>query len=101
LHTVSEGDGPVNAIDNAVRKALLPMYKEIENFRLNDFKVRILDSKSATAAKVRVTIETTNGSKVWDTVGVSENIIEASYMAILDSVNYGLLISSAKPCMKK
>ena len=92
LHTVSEGDGPVNALDKAIRKALLPIYKNISNFRLNDFKVRILDSKSGTAAKVRVTIETTDGYNVWDTVGVSENIIEASYMAILDSINYGLMI---------
>ena len=96
LHTVSEGDGPVNALDKAIRKALLPIYKEISNFRLNDFKVRILDSKSGTAAKVRVTIETTDGYNVWDTVGVSENIIEASYMAILDSVNFGLMILNAK-----
>ena len=100
LHTVSEGDGPVNALDNAIRKALLPIYKEISKFRLNDFKVRILDSKSGTAAKVRVTIETTNGFDIWDTVGVSTNIIEASYMAILDSVNYGLLVNSAKPILK-
>ena len=96
LHTVSEGDGPVNALDKAIRKALLPIYKGISKFRLNDFKVRILDSKSGTAAKVRVTIETTDGFSVWDTVGVSENIIEASYMAILDSVNYGLLTISGK-----
>lgn len=95
LHTVSEGDGPVNALDKAIRKALAPIYKEISNFRLNDFKVRILDSKSGTAAKVRVTVETTDGFNVWDTVGVSTNVIEASYMAILDSVNYGLLVSSA------
>ena len=96
LHTVSEGDGPVNALDKAIRKALFPIYKEISNFRLNDFKVRILDSKSGTAAKVRVTIETTDGFNIWDTVGVSENVIEASYMAILDSVNYGLMISKRK-----
>ena len=76
LHTVSEGDGPVNALDKAIRKALFPIYKEISNFRLNDFKVRILDSKSGTAAKVRVTIETTDGFNIWDTVGVSENVIE-------------------------
>ena len=96
LHTVSEGDGPVNALDKAIRKALMPIYKGISNFRLDDFKVRILDSKSGTAAKVRVTVETTDGFNVWDTVGVSENVIEASYMAILDSVNYGLLLISNK-----
>ena len=101
LHTVSEGDGPVNALDKAIRKALAPIYKEISKFRLNDCKVRILDSKSGTAAKVRVTIETTNGFDIWDTVGVSANVIEASYMAILDSVNYGLMVSSAKPISKK
>ena len=96
LHTVSEGDGPVNALDKAIRKALMPIYKGLSKFRLNDFKVRILDSKSGTAAKVRVTIETTDGFNVWDTVGVSENIIEASYMAILDSVNYGLMLIKKK-----
>ena len=96
LHTVSEGDGPVNALDKAIRKALAPIYKEISNFRLSDFKVRILDSKSGTAAKVRVTIETTDGFNVWDTVGVSPNVIEASYMAILDSINYGLMLVNTK-----
>ncbi len=96
LHTVSEGDGPVNALDKAIRKALSPIYREISNFRLSDFKVRILDSKSGTAAKVRVTIETTDGFNVWDTVGVSPNVIEASYMAILDSINYGLMLGNAK-----
>ena len=96
IHTVSEGDGPVNSIDKAIRKALIPIYPEVKLFRLNDFKVRILDSKSGTAAKVRVNIETTDGLNKWDTVGVSENIIQASYCAILDSINFGLLFNKAK-----
>lgn len=92
IHTVCEGDGPVNALDGALRKALTPIYNEINSFKLSDFKVRILDSKAGTAAKVRVHIETTDGFNTWDTLGVSENIIEASYMAILDSINFGLVL---------
>ncbi|MDD3236914.1 MAG: citramalate synthase [Candidatus Gastranaerophilales bacterium] len=94
FHTVSEGEGPVNALDKALRKALAPIYPTVNNFRLKDFKVRILDSTDGTAAQVRVNIETTDGYNKWDTVGVSENIIEASYMAIVDSLQYGLILSS-------
>lgn len=96
IHTVSEGDGPVNALDKALRKALVEKYPEIHNFKLDDFKVRILDSKDATAAQVRVNIESSDGLHKWDTVGVSENIIEASYMAIVDSIYYGLIMQGAK-----
>lgn len=96
IHTVSEGDGPVNALDKALRKALVEKYPEIHNFKLDDFKVRILDSKDATAAQVRVNIESSDGLHKWDTVGVSENIIEASYMAIVDSISYGLIMQGAK-----
>lgn len=92
IHTVSEGDGPVNALDKALRKALCPIYPEVNSYRLHDFKVRILDSSDGTAAQVRVNIETTDGFNKWDTVGVSENIIEASYMAIVDSLLYGLIL---------
>lgn len=91
FHTVSEGSGPVNALDQAVRKALLPLYPEIDNFRLKDFKVRILDGKDGTAAKTRVHIESTNGYSTWDTVGVSVNIVEAAYMSLTDSITFGLL----------
>lgn len=90
IHTVSEGYGPVNSIDKAIRKALKDVYPQINSFKLSDFKVRILDSKSGTAAKVRVNIETTDGKLVWDTVGVNENIIVASFKAIMDSIIYGL-----------
>ena len=90
IHTVSEGYGPVNSIDKAIRKALKDVYPQINSFKLSDFKVRILDSKSGTAAKVRVNIETTDGKTVWDTVGVNENIIVASFKAIMDSIIFGL-----------
>ena len=93
VHTVAEGDGPVNALDIALKKALVDKYPQISTFKLNDFKVRILDSKQGTAAKVRVSIESSDGTNKWDTVGVSENIIEASYGAIVDSITYGLLIN--------
>ena len=75
---------------------LIQKYPQVENIKLNDFKVRILDSKKATAATTRVMIETTDGINKWDTVGVNANIIEASYMAIVDSITYGLILSEAK-----
>ncbi|MCR5261298.1 MAG: citramalate synthase [Candidatus Gastranaerophilales bacterium] len=92
IHTVAEGQGPVNALDTALRKALVEFYPEILKYKLCDFKVRILDSKDGTAAVTRVTVETTDGINKWDTVGVSEDIIEASYMAITDSIMYGLIL---------
>lgn len=92
IHTVSEGDGPVNALDIALKKALIQIYPQIAKIKLDDFKVRILDSKEGTAAKVRVSIESSNGEHKWDTVGVSANIIEASYGAIVDSIFYGLIL---------
>ncbi len=92
IHTVAEGEGPVNALDTALRKALVEFYPEVLKYKLCDFKVRILDSKDGTAAVVRVNIETTDGVNKWDTVGVSEDIIEASYMAITDSIMYGLIL---------
>lgn len=94
IHTVSEGDGPVNALDMALRKALAEKYPCIKKFKLSDFKVRILDSKDGTAATVRVSIESTDGINIWDTVGVSENVITASYNAIADSILYGLILHS-------
>ena len=95
IHTVSEGDGPVNALDKAFRKALKDVFPQIHFYKLNDFKVRILDGADGTAAQVRVNVETTDGFNKWDTVGVSQNIIEASYMAIVDSIVYGLILHSA------
>jgi 2-isopropylmalate synthase len=89
-HTASDGNGPVNALDNALRKALLRFYPEIALIKLVDYKVRVLDEKDGTAAKVRVIIESSDGTETWSTVGVSENIIEASFQALSDSINYKL-----------
>ncbi|MDD3436063.1 MAG: citramalate synthase [Candidatus Gastranaerophilales bacterium] len=93
IHTVSEGDGPVHALDNALRKALSPVYPEIKKFQLADFKVRILDSTGGTGAKTRVQIETSDGYNRWDTVGVSDNVVEAAYLGIVDSILFGLLLN--------
>jgi 2-isopropylmalate synthase len=89
-HAVAEGNGPVNALDSALRKALNRFYPELNDIRLHDFKVRILDEKAGTAAKTRVLIESGDDSRKWGTVGVSENIIEASWQALVDSVDYKL-----------
>lgn len=91
VHTAAEGDGPVNALDNALRKALNDFFPEIAEMHLTDYKVRVLDGTEGTAAKVRVLIESANGREKWSTVGVSENIIEASWQALVDSINYMLL----------
>jgi len=88
--TVAEGDGPVNALDKALRKALHRFYPEISKVHLTDFRVHILDPQEATAAKTRVLIESSDGQESWGTVGVSENIIEASWEALVDSVEYKL-----------
>lgn len=90
---VGEGDGPVNAIDTALRKALILFYPSLNKIRLTDYKVRVLDTTEATAAKVRVHIESTDGEKVWGTVGVSTNIIEASLFALIDSIENFLYIN--------
>jgi 2-isopropylmalate synthase len=96
-HTAAEGDGPVNALDNALRKALKNFYPTLSEMHLSDFKVRVLDEKAATAAKVRVLIESQDEKDSWGTVGVSENIIEASWQALVDSVEYKLLKDRLKP----
>ncbi len=90
-HTASEGDGPVNALDNALRKALTKFYPTLAQMHLTDFKVRVLDEKDGTAAKVRVLIQSQDEDEDWSTIGVSENIIEASWQALVDSVEYKLL----------
>ena len=90
-HTASEGDGPVNALDNALRKALERFYPELKSMSLTDFKVRVIDATQGTAAKVRVLIESRDKKDEWGTVGVSENIIEASWQALVDSIEYKLL----------
>jgi 2-isopropylmalate synthase len=93
LHTAAEGNGPVNALDNALRKALLGYYPQLANFHLSDYKVRILDSDHGTEAVTRVLIDTRNSTTRWSTVGASTNIIEASWRALADSVEYGLMVA--------
>lgn len=90
-HTASEGVGPVNALDNALRKSLTPFYPEIDDMHLSDYKVRVINANAATSAKVRVLIESSDEKKTWNTVGVSENIIEASWQALTDSISYYLM----------
>jgi 2-isopropylmalate synthase len=89
--TAGEGDGPVNALDIALRKALERFYPALKSVRLSDFKVRVLNSADATAAKVRVLIESTDGTDAWTTVGVSTDVIEASWIALVDSIEYKLI----------
>ncbi len=95
-HTSSEGDGPINALDNALRKALKGFYPSVSKMHLSDFKVRVLDAKEGTAAKVRVLIQSQDEHDSWTTVGVSENIIEASWQALVDSIEYKLLKDGRK-----
>lgn len=89
-HEVAEGDGPVNALDAALRKALNGTFAGLADMRLIDYKVRVVNGEAGTAAKIRVIIESTDGSDVWGTIGVSENIIEASWLALVDAVEYKL-----------
>jgi 2-isopropylmalate synthase len=91
MHTVADGNGPVNALDSALRKALVDVYPELASIKLVDYKVRILDGENATAATTRVLIDTRQGNKSWSTVGASTNIIEASWQALTDSMEYALL----------
>ncbi len=91
IHTAADGNGPVNALDAALRKALSPIYAELNEFQLVDYKVRILDGNNGTAATTRVLIDTRNSSRRWSTVGASANIIEASWIALADSLEYGLM----------
>jgi 2-isopropylmalate synthase len=93
MHTAAEGHGPVDALNLALRKALTDTYPELNKVHLEDYKVRILDGRAATQAKTRVMIESTDGETTWSTVGVSENIISASYDALIDSIEYMLLRS--------
>jgi len=88
--TVAEGDGPVHALDGAMRKALLHFYPELADIHLTDFKVRVVNVKEGTAAKVRVLVESQAHEDTWSTIGVSTNIIEASWQALVDAVEYGL-----------
>lgn len=90
-HTVGEGDGPVNALDHALRAALEPFYPALKEMTLTDYKVRVLDASAGTAAKVRVLIESRDHKQEWSTMGVSTNLIEASWLALVDAVEYKLL----------
>jgi 2-isopropylmalate synthase len=87
----AEGNGPVNALDNALRKALLRWFPQLERVHLTDYKVRVLDTQHGTEAVTRVLIDSTDGDTTWTTIGVNENIIEASWQALLDSIHFGLL----------
>jgi 2-isopropylmalate synthase len=95
-HTASDGNGPVHALNLATKKALTRFFPEIEGIHLTDYKVRVLDAKEGTAAKVRVLVESTDGAESWTTVGVSANVIEASWRAIIDSLLYKLVFLREK-----
>jgi 2-isopropylmalate synthase len=97
MHTAADGNGPVNALDAAVRKALLPFYPGLAGVHLTDYKVRILDGEAGTAAQTRVLIDSATSERAWSTVGSSPNIIEASWQALADSLEYALLNGSAHP----
>lgn len=101
VHTAAVGVGPVNALDNALRKALERFYPALAEMRLVDYKVRVLPAGLATASKVRVLIETTDGKDAWGTVGVSDNIIEASWQALIDSIDYKLFKDEKKRRKRK
>ncbi len=101
VHTAAEGVGPVNALDKALRKALVNFYPEISNIYLVNYKVRVLNGKDGTAARVRVLIESSNGDESWGTVGVSSNIIEASWQALVDSIQHGIKIARENKEVKK
>jgi len=96
-HTAALGNGPVNALDNAVRKALEKFYPQLREMELVDYKVRVLSAGHGTGAQVRVLIESGDATDRWGTVGLSENIVEASWQALADSINYKLLKDEQKP----
>jgi 2-isopropylmalate synthase len=91
IHTAAEGDGPVNALDMALRKALLQFYPSLSQVKLVDYKVRILEESTGTESQVRVLIESSDGVNEWHTVGGSTNIIEASWLALADGLEWWLL----------
>jgi len=91
VHTAGDGNGPVNALDTALRKALQEHYPQLESMHLVDYKVRVLDASEGTKAAVRVLIQTDDDRRSWGTVGAHENIIEASWQALTDSIVYGLI----------
>ncbi len=89
-HAVSEGEGPVNALDGALRKALTSHFPRLDEMKLVDYKVRVINARAGTAARVRVVIESQDRDAVWGTVGVSENVIEASWLALVDAFDHKL-----------
>jgi 2-isopropylmalate synthase len=101
VHTAAEGNGPVNAVDGALRKALVGHYPALEGIHLVDYKVRILDGESATAARTRVVIESSGPAGAWSTVGSHTNIIAASVAALTDSLEYGLWKADARPALRR
>ena len=88
--TAAEGNGPVNALDHALRKALMKFYPQIAEMNLVDFKVRIVEGSEGKAARVKVLLDSRDGREMWSTIGVSENIIDASWQALVDSIQYKL-----------
>lgn len=97
LHTAADGNGPVNALDSALRKALEPAYPAIRRIKLIDYKVRVLNERAGTAAKVRVLVTSSENGRSWGTIGVSTNIIEASWRALVDSIEFGLMQAGVAP----
>ena len=91
MHTAAEGNGPVSALDNALRKALIEFYPGLSRVRLTDYKVRVVNEESGTGAVVRVVIESADDRNVWNTVGASSNILEASWSALADSLEWWLI----------
>jgi 2-isopropylmalate synthase len=91
IMTAAEGNGPVNALDLAIKKALVEFFPSLAEVTLTDYKVRVLNSRAATAATVRVIIESSDGDNHWTTLGVSSDVIEASLLALIDSIDYKLL----------
>jgi len=96
LLAVAEGNGPVNALDAALRKAVGSAYPELARVHLTDYRVRVLDTAAGTGAITRVLIDSTDGDRTWSTIGVSDNIIEASWQALSDSIVLGLLYHRAE-----
>ncbi|GAI82632.1 unnamed protein product, partial [marine sediment metagenome] len=97
IHTAAEGNGPVDALDAAMRKSLVVFYPRLEAVRLVDYKVRVIEGTGGTGARVRVLIESSDGEQEWRTVGSSTNIIEASWLALADSLEYWLLKKGTTP----
>ena len=101
LIATAEGNGPVNALDTALRSAIGERYPALAHVHLTDYKVRVLDTAKGTGAVTRVLVDSTNGERTWTTIGVSENIIEASWQALFDSLVYGLLLADRRIALNR